>query len=140
MTEAVRRVARVTRQLQVSAGGVYGFGYRVYWAKYWRPVAGGLVADRCDELIGAKAAGRGWRMMALQIMADRVYLLVKAHRSDSPSPAAGQFTRFRSLYLRAEFAHRGSRLPAWCVRSYVAATAGAVPAQDERTWRKERAR
>jgi putative transposase len=108
-----------------------------------------LVADRCEELIGAKAAGRGWRMMALQIMANRVYLLVKAHRSDSPSPAAGQFTRFTSLHLRAEFAHLGSRLPTWWARSYVAATAGAVPAQtacrytgtqDERPWRKERAR
>ncbi|HYV80625.1 MAG TPA: transposase [Streptosporangiaceae bacterium] len=139
----------MTRQLQVSAGGVYGLGYWVYWAKYWRPVAGGLVADRCEELIGAKAAGRSWRMMALQIMADRVYLLMKAHWSDSPSPAAGQFTRFRSLYLRAEFAYLRSRLPTWWARSYVAAPAGAVPAQtacrytgkqNERPWRKERAR
>ena len=138
----------MTRQLQFSAGGVYGLGYRVCWAKNWRQVAGGLVADRCEELIGAKAAGRGWRM-ALQIMADRLYLLVKAHRSDSPSPAVGQFTRFTSLHLWAEFAHLGSRLPTWWARSYVAATVGAVPAQtacrytgtqDERPWRKERAR
>jgi REP-associated tyrosine transposase len=140
----------VTGQVQVCAGGVGGLGYQVgWWAKCRRPVFGDWVAGRCVELIAAKAAGRGWPMVALQIMADHVRLFVKAHPSDCPSPAADEFQGFTSRYLRAEFAHLRSRLPTSWSGSYLAATADAVPAQtvrrytgtqDERRWRTGRAR
>jgi putative transposase len=128
-------VARVTRQVQVSAGGVFD------------PVLDGRVAARCEELIRAKAAERGWRIVALEIMPDHVHLFVKAHRSDCPFRVASQFKAFISRRLRAEFPHLRPRLPALWSRSYFAATAGAVCAetvrryigtQNERPWRKER--
>jgi putative transposase len=99
--------------------------------------------------MGAKAAGRGWPMAALQIMADHVHLLVTAHRRDRPCPVVGQFQGFTSRYLRAEFAHLRLRLPTLWSGPYLAASAGAVPAQtvrrhtrtqNQRPWRKERAR
>jgi putative transposase len=140
----------VTRQVQVSAGGVYDLGYPVVWCpKYRRPVLGGQVAARCEELIRAKASEHGWPVVALEIMPDQVHLFVTAHRSGSPSRVASQFKAFTSRCLRAEFPHLRPRLPACWSRSYFAAAAGAVPAQtvrrytgtrNVRPWRKERAR
>jgi putative transposase len=150
LTGAVRIVARVSGQVQVSAGGVYDLGYNVVWCpKYRRPVLGGRVAARCEELIRAKASGHGWRMVALEIMADQVHLFVHTHPSDSPSHVASQVKRLTSRNLRAEFPHLRSRLPTLCSRSSFAATVGAVSAetvrryigtQDERPSRQERAR
>jgi putative transposase len=140
----------VTRQVQVSAGAVYDLGYPVVWCpKYRRPVLGGQVAARCKELIRAKASEHGWPVVALEIMPDHVHLFVTAHPSGSPSRVASQFKAFTSRCLRAEFPHPRSRLPALWPRSYVAAAAGAVPAetvrqytgtQNERLQRKKRAR
>jgi putative transposase len=150
LTEAVRIVARVTWQVQVSAGGVGDLGYHVVWCpKYRRPMLGSPVAARGAEPIRAEAAGHGWRMVALEIMPDHVHLVVKAHRCDSPSRTASQVKGFTSRYLRAEFAHLRSRLSAWWSRWYIGAMASAVLAQtvswytgtlNGRRWRKERAR
>ena len=137
MTEAVRIVARVTRQVQVSAGGVYHLGYYVVWC------------PKCAKLIRAKAAGRGWWIVALEIMPDHVHLLVKGHRSGSPSQVASQVTGLAWRYLRAGLPHMRSGLPTVWPGSYVAATVGAVPAatvrryistRAGRRWRMERPR
>ena len=136
--------------MQVSAGGVHDLGYHVVWCpKYRRPVLSGPVRGRCEELIRAKAAEHGWRIVALEIMPDHVHLFVKAHPSDSPSRIANQFKGSTSRALRAEFPHLRSRLPTLWSKSYFAATVGAVSAatvrryidtQYERPWRKERDR
>jgi putative transposase len=116
--------------------------------KYRRPVLGGPVAVRCEELIRAKAWGHTWRMVAVKIMNGHVHLFMKAHPSDSPSYVASQVTGFTSRRLRPEFPRLRSRLPTLWSGSYVAATAGAVCAkmmrrhlapQDGRRWLKERA-
>jgi putative transposase len=99
--------------------------------------------------MGMKAARRCWQIVALETTPDHVHLFVNAHRSDSPSRVPGQFQGFTSRYLQAGFAHLGSRLPAPRSGSCFAVTAGALPTQmvrwytgtqDERPWRKERAR
>jgi putative transposase len=109
----------------------------------------GQVAGRREELIRAKASEHGWPIVALEIMPNHVYLFVKAHPSDSPSPIASHFQGSTSRRLQAGFPHLRSRLPALWSRSYCAAAAGAVPAQtvrrstgtqDGRPWRKEWAR
>ena len=133
---------RVSRRMQVSAGGVCGLGYHVVWC---RPVLVGRVAGRCEELVGAKASTPGWRTV-LELMPGHVHLFVKAHPSGSSSRIAGHFKGFTSRRLRAGFLHLRSRLRAlW----YSAAAAGAVPAQtgcrysgvqDGRRWWKERVR
>ena len=115
LTEVVRIVARVTGQVQVSAGGVYEFGYHVAWCpRYRRPVLAGRVAARCKELTRAKASEHSWRMAALEIMPDHVRLFVRAHLSDSPSRIVNQFKGLSSRRLRAEFPH----LPTLWSRQY----------------------
>ena len=148
MTETVRIVARVTGQVQVSAGGVHEVGYHVAWCpKYRRPVPVGRVAARCKGLIRAKASERSWSIVAVEVMPDHVHLLVKAHRPDSPSTIASQFKGFTSRRLRAEFPHSRSRLLTLWSRSYFAATVGVAVTvrrysgtQNERLWREGRAR
>ncbi|MEE1943393.1 transposase, partial [Streptomyces sp. TRM 70361] len=46
----------VTRKVRRFSGGVYDLGLHVVWCpKYRRPVLGGRVAERLDELIRQKA-------------------------------------------------------------------------------------
>ncbi|HYB89368.1 MAG TPA: transposase [Streptosporangiaceae bacterium] len=140
----------MTGQVLVSAGGVCDLRHQVERCpRYCPPVVGGPVAACCAELICAKAAGRGWPIVAVEIMPDRVRLLVKAHLCESPSRVACQSQGFSWRYLGTEFAHVRSCLPAWWSRSYCAATVGAVPAQTAcwytgtqtgRPWWKERVR
>jgi REP element-mobilizing transposase RayT len=128
-------VARVTWQVRVSAGGVRDLGYHVVWCpKYRRPVLGGPVAARCEELIRARASEHGWPIAALEIMSDHVHLFVKAHPSHSPSHVARQFKGLTSRRLR-------DRVPA----PAVAARRGSgnrkrIRRQLAREWRKVRNR
>jgi putative transposase len=129
---------------------VHDLGYHVVWCPmYRRPVRASQVAARCDELIGAKASERGWRIVALEIMPDHVHLLVKTHLSHSPSRVANQFKGFITCQLGAEFPHLQSRLTTLWSWSSFAATAGAVSAATVRRyidtqygqrWRRERSR
>jgi putative transposase len=140
----------MSRDAQVSAGAVYDLGLHVVWCpKYRRPVLQERVAARLRELIGAKAAEHGWRIVACEIMPDHVHLFVKTGPQDSPAHVANQFKGYTSRVLRGEFPHLRSRLPTLWSKSYFAATVGAVSAatvqryidtQYERPWRKERAR
>jgi putative transposase len=100
-------------------------------------------------LIRAKTSGHGWRIVALEIVPDHVHLFVMAHRSESPSRIASQFHGFIGRRLRTQLPHRRCCLASRQYRPYVAATAGVVFAQtvcrytgtqNERRWRKERAR
>jgi putative transposase len=76
----------MSREVQVSAGGVYDLGYHVVWCpKYRRPVLAGPVKDRGEELIRARAAWHGWRIIALEVMPDHV----QAGRS-SPASSPGK--------------------------------------------------
>ncbi|MFG3442635.1 transposase, partial [Nonomuraea sp. NPDC047897] len=46
----------MTRQVRTSPGAAYDLGYHVVWCpKYRRPVLGGRVKTRLEELIRAKA-------------------------------------------------------------------------------------
>ena len=115
--------------MRTSAGAAYDLGYHVVWCpKYRRPVLGGRVKDRLEELIRAKADEHGWEIVALEVMPDHVHLLVKAHPKHSPSYVANQFKGFTSHHLRTEFGHLRSRLPTLWSRSCLVATAGSVPA------------
>ena len=150
MTDAVRIVARVTREVQVSAGDVDDLGYHVVWCpKFRRPVRTGRSAARCEGLIRAKADEHGWRIVALEIMPDHVYLLVEAHKSDCPSWVADQVKGLTWRWLRAEFLRLQCQLPLLWSWPYFAATVGAVSVetarryrctQDGRSWGKERPR
>ena len=140
----------MARDVQVSAGGVYDLGLHVVWCpKYRRQVLSGQAGIRLRELIDAKAAEHGWRIVACEIMPGHVHLFARTTPKDSPAFAASQFKGSASRALRQEFPHLRSRLPTLWSRSYFAASVGAVPAaavqryidtQYERPWRKENAR
>ncbi|MEU5736044.1 IS200/IS605 family transposase [Streptomyces antimycoticus] len=127
---------------------MHDLGLHVVWCpKYRRPVLGGRVAERLDELIRAKAEERGWDIIALEVMPDHVHLFVKHDPKSSASYVANQFKGFTSRVLRAEFPHLKSRMPTLWSSSYFAASAGAVSAatvekyintQWERPWKKEK--
>ncbi len=140
----------MARDVQVSAGGVYDIGLHVVWCpKYRRQVLVGPVGARLRELVDAKAAEHGWRIVACEIMPDRVHLFVKTTPKDSPAFVANQFKGTTSRALRQEFPHLRTRLPTLWSRSYFVASVGAVSAatvqryidtQYERPWRKEHGR
>ncbi|GAA0931012.1 IS200/IS605 family transposase [Streptomyces thermoalcalitolerans] len=138
----------VTRKVRRFSGGVYDLGLHVVWCpKYRRPVLGGRVAVRLEELIRQKADERGWEIVALDVMPDHVHLFVKHDPKSSASYVANQFKGFTSRVLRAEFPHLRSQLPTLWSSSYFAASVGAVSAntvrryidtQWERPWRKQK--
>ena len=137
----------VTRKVRRFSGGVYDLGLHIVWCpKYRRPVLGGRVAERLDELIRQKAEERGWEIIALEVMPDHVHLFVKHDPKSSASYVANQFKGFTSRVLREEFWHLKSRMPTLWSSSYFAASVGAVSAatvekyintQWERPWKKE---
>ncbi|UUU25026.1 IS200/IS605 family transposase [Streptomyces sp. DSM 40750] len=113
---------------------------------YRRPVLGGRVAARLEELIRQKADERGWEIVALDVMPDHVHLFVKHDAKSPASYIANQFKGFTSRVLREEFPHLRSKLPTLWSSSYFAASVGAVSAgtvqqyidtQWERPWKKE---
>ncbi|MFC7386059.1 IS200/IS605 family transposase [Sphaerisporangium rhizosphaerae] len=113
----------MTRQVRTSPGAAYDLGCRLVWCpKYRRPVVGGRV----------KAAEHGRPIVALEVMPGRGWLLVKLYPNTTPSFVTDRFKGFIPYHLRVRFAHLRSRLPTlwsrWS-RSYVVATAGAVPAE-----------
>ncbi len=138
----------VTRKVRRFSGGVYDLGLHVVWCpKYRRPVLGGRVVVRLEELIRARAEERGWEIIALEVMPDHVHLFVKHGPKASASYVANQFKGFTSRVLRAEFPHLKTRLPTLWSSSYFAASVGAVSAdtvrkyietQWERPWKKDK--
>jgi putative transposase len=119
----------VAKKVRRFSGGVYDLGLQVVWCpKYRRPVLGGRVAERLEELIRAKAEERGWEIIALEVMPDHVHLFVKHDPKSSASYVANQFKGFTSGVLRAEFPHLKSRMPTLWSSSYFAASVGAVSA------------
>lgn len=119
----------VTRKVRRFSGGVYDLGLHVVWCpKYRRPVLGGRVAARLDELIRTKTDEKGWEVVALEVMPDHVHLFVKHDPKSSASYVANQFKAFTSRVLREEFPRLKSRLPTLWSSSYFAASVGAVSA------------
>lgn len=136
----------VTRKVRRFSGGVYDLGLHVVWcSKYRRPVLGGRVAQRLEELIRSKADERGWQIITVEVMPDHVHLFVKHDPKASASYVANQFKGYTSRALREEFPHVRSKLPTLWSSSYFAASVGAVSAETvqryidtqwERPWKK----
>ncbi|TXS41577.1 IS200/IS605 family transposase [Streptomyces sp. uw30] len=119
----------MARKVRRFSGGVYDLGLHLVWCpKYRRPVLGGRVAERLDELIRQKAEEREWKIIALEVMPDHVHLFVKHDAKSSASYVANQFKGFTSRVLRSEFPHLKSRVPTLWSSSYFAASVGAVSA------------
>ncbi|MEU8192257.1 IS200/IS605 family transposase [Microbispora amethystogenes] len=107
--------------MRTSPGAAYDLGSHVVWCpQYRRPVLGGRVKTRLEELIRIKADEHGGEIVAPEVLPDHVHLFVR------PYPQSKGFT---SHHLRAEFAHLRSQLPPLWSRSYFVTTVGTVSAE-----------
>ena len=107
---------------------VYSCKYHVIWCpKYRRKILIGAIADRLKELIHQSAIEHQSEVIELEIMPDRVHLLVEVdpqygiHRL--VKPIKGQTSRI----LRQEFPRIKSRLPTLWTNSYFVSTVGGAP-------------
>ena len=115
------------RRFRRTRGGVWSLGLHVVWCpRYGRRVLGGRVARRCGELLGQIAGGHGWQIVAREVMADHVYLLVRVGPSDAPASVVGVFTGRSARVLRQEFALLRRFANVLWSPSYVAASVGYV--------------
>ncbi len=98
--------------------------YHLVWCpKRRKPVLVGPVAARCQELIAAKCAAKGWEILALAIQPDHIHLFVRVWPSDSAAEVVKACKGITSFALRKEHPQL-RRLPSTWTRSYFASTAG----------------
>ena len=83
------------------------------------------MAVRCQELIAAKCAEKGWTILALAIQPDHLHLFVRVWPSDSAAAVVKECKGITSFHLRKEFSHLLT-LPSMWTRSSFASTAGNV--------------
>jgi putative transposase len=61
----------MAHDVQVSAGAAHDLGLHIAWSpKCQRTIRGGQAGARLRELIEAKAAEHGWRIVACEILPD----------------------------------------------------------------------
>jgi putative transposase len=104
----------------------------VWCPGYRRGVLGGRVAARVRGLIGRKATGRGWEVIAVGVMPDRVRLLVGHEPTASASCVANRFRGYPLGVLREELRHLRSRVPTLWSSSLFVASVGVVGADTVR--------
>jgi putative transposase len=105
---------------------VSSLGLHLVWCpKYRRPLLGGRVAARLDELFDEIAAGNGWQIVAREVMPDHVHIFVRVGPTDSPAEVARRFKGRTWRVLRGEFAWLGRKKVLWS-KSYFAASVGYV--------------
>jgi len=83
------------------------------------------VAVRCQELIEAKCAEKGWNILALAIQPDHLHLFVRVWPSDSAAAVVKACKGITSFHLRRAISHLLT-LPSMWTRSSFASTAGNV--------------
>jgi putative transposase len=88
----------------------------------------GQVEARLRDLIIERCANRGWEVVSLETMPDRVRLVVRTDPTDAPAFVANQLEGYTSRVLRAEFPHLRSKLPTLWSRSYFISSVGHVSA------------
>ena len=104
--------------------------YHLIWCpKRRKPLLGGKLKDRCQELIETKCKEKGWIILTLALQPDHIHLFVRVWPSDSAAEVVKELKGYTSFFLRKEFQSVLSKLPSLWTRSYFSSTAGAVSAQ-----------
>jgi putative transposase len=105
---------------------VYLVVYHLVWCpKRRKPVLVGDVAKDCRELIEARCAEQGWRIVELAIQPDHVHLFVSVWPTVSAADVLKGVKGVTSHVLREKYPQL-RKLPSLWTRSYFAATAGDV--------------
>ena len=104
--------------------------YHLIWCpKRRKPILGGQLKDRCQELIEAKCKEKGWTLLTLAIQPDHIHIFVRVWPCDSASEVVKELKGCTSFFLRKEFPSVLSKLPSLWTRSSFVSTAGAVSTQ-----------
>jgi len=104
---------------------VYSSKYHVVWCpKYRRKVLEGQIAKRCEQILRQTAKKYRAEVIALEIMPDRVHLLVEIDPQFGIHRLVKNLKGVSSHHLRKEFASLVSRLPTLWTNSYFVSTVG----------------
>ncbi len=107
---------------------VYSSKYHVVWCpKYRRKVLVRAIAKRLFELIHKAAMRYRAEIIALEIMPDRVHLLVEVDPQFGIHRLVKYIKGVTSHDLRKEFPSLSSRLPSLWTNSYFVSTVGGAP-------------
>ena len=107
---------------------VYRCAYHVVWCpKYRRPVIEGDIEARLKQIIRDVCDERGYHLIELETMPDRVHLLVECDPQYGIHRLVKQIKGRSSRLLRDEFPTLRSRLPTLWTNSYFVATVGGAP-------------
>jgi putative transposase len=107
---------------------VYSSKYHVVWCpKYRRKVLEGAIAARCEQIIRKTAAKYRAEMFALEIMPDRVHLLVGVDPQFGIHRLVKNIKGASSHALRKEFKSLRTRLPSLWTHAYLVSTVGGAP-------------
>jgi putative transposase len=107
---------------------LYSCKYHVVWCpKYRRKVLEGEIAKRLGRVLKATCKKYQAEIMALEIMADHVHLLVEVDPQFGIHRLVKNLKGVSSHTLRKEFASLVSRLPTLWTNSYFVSTVGGAP-------------
>lgn len=109
---------------------VYRCAYHVVWCpKYRRPVLEGAVGQRLQQIAREICIERQAHILELDIMPDRVHLLVSVDPQYGIHRLIKQIKGRSSRLLREEFPALRSRLPTLWTNSYFVATVGGATSE-----------
>jgi putative transposase len=125
---SLRNVRVVSGQrFRRTPGGVCSLGLHLVWCpKHRRPVLGGRVARRWDELIEQIFGELGWRIVAHDVMPDHVHLFVRVGPTDAPAAVVGAFKGRTAPVLRQVFGQLRNFAKVLWSPVYFAASVGSV--------------
>lgn len=117
--------------------------YHMVWIpKYRRTILSGEVVERLKAILLKTAMGRGWDVIALEVMPDHVHLFVSAPPTIKPADVVKVFKGVSARRLLLEFPHleRSTGRGTLWAPSYFIATAGNVSAETIRRYIEEQRR
>ncbi|WP_189194056.1 IS200/IS605 family transposase [Micromonospora fulviviridis] len=114
--------------LRSNSNVVFQCAFHVVWcSKYRRRVLGGRIEERLKQLIREVVEEKGAWLVALEVMPDRVHLLVEVDPQFGVHKLVKAIKARTSRVLREEFPSLRSRLPTLWTNSYFVATTGDAP-------------
>lgn len=107
---------------------VYSCKYHVVWCpKYRRKVLVNNISKRLEELIIQKSLEINADIIEMEVMPDRVHLLIEVDPQFGINRAIRSIKGFSSYTLRKEFPSLKTRLPTLWTNSYFVSTVGGAP-------------
>ncbi|WP_243147546.1 IS200/IS605 family transposase [Scytonema sp. UIC 10036] len=97
----------------------------VFIPKRRKKVLVGPIAERLEQVICDVCNENRWRIIAMEIMPDHVYLLINAKPTDNPSLIISRIKGRGSHFLRQEFPEL-LKLPTLWTPTYFVSTAGNI--------------